>query len=123
KMIGNAVPPLFTFYVAQAMLGATQKDVLSPEKGISIFEKCSEEPRITRPDSVGSSYPKTRRFRAAIPNLRFKSGVRFEFVNLFEDNLPRWKVSFYFGNSKNIAELELGTSLLHELERYEELRK
>lgn len=55
---------------------------------------------ITRPDRPGRSYPVSRRFRFSIPNLRFKSGTRFELSNV--DGPEAWGVGFYFGDSKHI---------------------
>jgi DNA (cytosine-5)-methyltransferase 1 len=122
KMIGNAVPPLFTFYVAQSMLGIEPKSLITPSKGIEVFLPSEDISPKTKPDSVGKSYQSTRKFRAAIPNLRFKSGVRFEFVNSFDQNFPDWKVRFYYGNSKNIMEFPLNESLLKQLKRVKSLQ-
>jgi len=118
KMIGNAVPPLFTFYVAQAMLGISAKALIQPREGIGRFVGTEERPKVTRPDSVGDTYPSSRRFRAALPHLRFKSGVRFELSNSFVDSVPEWRVKFFFGNSKNIIELPLTQGLLKKLKAY-----
>lgn len=122
KMIGNAVPPLFTFYVAQSMLGIEPKNLISPSKGIEVFLQSEDISPNTKPDSAGKSYQSTRKFRAAIPYLRFKSGVRFEFVNSFDQNIPDWKVRFYYGNSKNIMEFPLNESLLQQLKRVKPLK-
>ncbi len=116
KMIGNAIPPLFTYYVGQAMRGIAPDSALTPEEGIQAFTPPTELPTASRPDSVGGTYPASRRFRAAIPHLRFKSGVRFELANPFVDGHPFWKISFFFGNSKNIHELRLDSSLRKTLE-------
>lgn len=121
KMIGNAVPPLFTFYVAQAMLGIAPETVILPSKGIEQFIGTDERPKITRPDTVGGSYSSIRRFRAALPHLRFKSGVRFELANSFVGSLPEWEVKFFFGNSKNITELPLSGSCLKKLKATKEV--
>ncbi len=122
-MIGNAVPPLFTFYVAQAMLGIKADKLVAPSEGIKAFNPPDEAPAKTRPDSVGGSYTRTRRFRAAIPHLRFKSGVRFELANSFNEDKPEWSVRFFFGNSKNIAELPLNDSLLKKLNAHKGLKE
>lgn len=116
KMIGNAIPPLFTYYIGQAMRGIAADSVLTPEEGIQAFTPPSEVPPTSRPDSVGGTYPASRRFRAAIPLLRFKSGVRFELSNHIIDGCPSWKISFFFGNSKNIHELRMDNSLRKALE-------
>lgn len=123
KMIGNAVPPLFTFYVAQAMLGVKPDALASPSTGVLAFTPSIEKPKATTPDKVGGKFPQTRKFRAAIPNLRFKSGVRFEFANSFRDDAPEWGVYFFFGNSKNISEIALGEELIKELKAKSGLKK
>jgi DNA (cytosine-5)-methyltransferase 1 len=112
KMVGNAVPPLFTFYVAQAMLGTQPNRLPGPDAAIKSFHGTTERPPVTRPDGVGETYPPDRRFRAAIPNLRFKSGVRFELSNSSNAKGIAWKVRFFYGNSKNISELEAGEDTL-----------
>jgi DNA (cytosine-5)-methyltransferase 1 len=123
KMIGNAVPPLFTFYVAQAMLGTKPDRLPAPEKAIKRFRRTEERPPVTRPDGAGETYPPDRRFRAAIPHLRFKSGVRFELSNSFEGIAPSWAVRFFFGNSKNIFELPLSSKRLAEVLRNPRVKK
>jgi DNA (cytosine-5)-methyltransferase 1 len=123
KMIGNAVPPLFTFYVAQTMLGVKPTALLSPSTGIHAFTPSLEKPKVTTPDKISGKFPKTRRFRAVIPNLRFKSGVRFEFANSFRDSIPEWGVYFFFGNSKNIGEIILDEELIKELKAKSGLEK
>lgn len=123
KMIGNAVPPLFTFYVAQAILGVSPGKVLSPEKAIKTFTPPLDKPPDTFPDKAGETYPLDRRFRSAIPHLRFKSGVRFELSNFGEGDKNRWAVRFFFGNSKNISELALNNELLAEVTKSPLLRK
>ena len=102
KMIGNAIPPLLTFYIAQSFLGISPKKLIQPNKGIENFIAPVEVLIKTKPDKPSKNFPLKRRFRAAIPNLRFKSGVRFELTNSFKNETPLWDVDFYFGNSKNI---------------------
>lgn len=117
KMIGNAVPPAFTFYIGQAMLGIPPEKLLKPSEGIKAFSAPQVNPPRTLPDTAGATYPATRRFRAAIPHLRFKSGVRFELANSFVDEIPIWNVKFFFGNSKNILEIELDKAVLDGLKK------
>lgn len=123
KMIGNAVPPLFTFYIAQSMLGVHAKNLITPDEGIKVFSPPKEAPPKTTPDKVGDSYPTTRKFRSAIPHLRFKSGVRFELANEFVNNDVKWQIRFYFGNSKNIIELSLDESLFKLIKQHKTLKK
>lgn len=115
KMVGNAVPPLLTFYIAQAMQGKHPSDLISPDEAISKFQAPSESPQKTHPDTRGENYPETRRFRAAIPLLRFKSGVRFEFTNVFDHKKASWRINFFYGNSKNIHEVPLNQPLQNRL--------
>jgi DNA (cytosine-5)-methyltransferase 1 len=119
KMIGNAIPPLLTFYIAQAMLGTVPADLLLPEDGIRRFKRTEERPPVVLPDLPRGSYPTTRQFRAAIPNLRFKSGVRFELVNEFDlQGEVSWRIRFHYGSSKDMRELPLLPRLLVTCKRF-----
>lgn len=120
KMIGNAIPPLLTYYIAHAMKGTRPEELPSPGESVSVFSSPSVEPKVTRPDRPGRSFPENRKFRAAIPGLRFKSGVRFELSNSFPG--PEWSVKFFYGNSKNIRQIVLGSGLLKEMELVSEVR-
>jgi DNA (cytosine-5)-methyltransferase 1 len=115
KMIGNAVPPLLTFYIAHAMLGTEPSDLPKPSEAISNFAPPTAVPIQTKPEKVGCCYAPDRKFRSAIPNLRFKSGMRFELGNSFERIIPEWRIKFFFGGSKKIQEIPLGTDLLDEI--------
>lgn len=118
KMVGNAIPPIMSFYIAQAMQGAAGVAVIPPEQGIKKFIPTAERAPKTAPDKEGRTYPANRTFRAAIPNLRFKSGVRFEIANKFETaDVAKWQARFYFGNSKDIRELSLDAKLLEKCRR------
>lgn len=113
KMVGNAVPPLLSFYVAQAMLGIKPETVIRPSDGIRNADRPLKKPAVTPPDTHGERHAHNRRFRAAIPHLRFKSGMRFELSNSFNDQgKVSWRVRFFLGDSKNIAEIDLGVSCL-----------
>ena len=114
KMVGNAIPPLMTFYIAQAMQEISPEAIVVPTEGISRFQATDERPPVTNPDGEGQTYPASRTFRAAIPNLRFKSGVRFEIANEFQRGKGiSWHVRFYFGNSKDIRVCVLDKALLN----------
>lgn len=121
KMVGNAIPPLFTFYVAQALTGVPAHLLIHPREGIKEFVPPTIESPRTSPDRVADSFSAHRRFRMAIPNLRFKSGVRFELSNGGKSSDPDWRVRFFFGNSKNIQEVTLDGVLLRELLRHKDL--
>ena len=100
KMIGNAIPPAFTYLIGEAMKGTAKKDLRLPSE-IDANSFLPDHPGIaTRPDNSGKSYPLTRRFRFVIPGLRFKSGTRFELTN--STNPYTWEIIFFFGDSKRI---------------------
>ena len=112
KMIGNAVPPLFAFLVGAAAQGwaeATVANVVEQEAGPLMLPR--ELPEITPPHAVGTKYPAHRRFRAALPGLRFKSGMRFELSNEFANRRVTWAVHFYFGTSKAVRNVALDARL------------
>lgn len=111
RMVGNAVPPLFTYHLAHAMLGTHPLKIPSPKIAIRQFTPTKLNPKATSPDSRGQTYPANRRFRSALPGLRFKSGMRFEFSNEFKNEKVTWGVKFFFGNSKHIREIALDSDL------------
>lgn len=126
KLIGNAVPPLMTFFIAQAMREVQPSDLKKPEEAAKVFQGPTLPPPVTMPDTRGSNYSPDRRFRSAIPGLRFKSGMRFELANSFSNREVAWSVSFYFGSSKSIQELALDARVLQVLRRaseFEAVRK
>lgn len=115
KMIGNAIPPTFTYLLALAARGvdpeafggladAGQRLALPPLKA-----------PVTPPDREGRTYPLSRSFRAAIPGLRFKSGMRFELANAATPEGADWRVRFFFGSSKDIREIDLAGDVLRDL--------
>lgn len=107
KMIGNAIPPIFTYYLANAMLGTKVDNLLKVGEVDYDFPLPEVQTEITKPDSAGKKYPRDRSFRFAIPHLRFKSGTRFELNN--QKGKGRWLIEFFFGDSKRIHSLELGS--------------
>ncbi len=113
KMIGNAVPPLLTFYIAQAMQERDLDTLQMPNEVQDRIELSNETPVIHPTDRGGSKFSWSRSFWLAIPELRFGSGVRFELKN-YNDKVNKstsWKVNFFYGNSKNIKAKELDSSL------------
>ena len=112
KMIGNAIPPKFTYLLAAAMKGIKSENLILP-KEISIPLQRSES-KTTTPESQSKKYPATRSFKFAIPSLNFKSGTRFE-LNNFED---KFKCFFYYGDSKRIRNIKLDKHLLNKLEKF-----
>ena len=105
KMIGNAIPPVFTYYLAKAFQETKLDDIVLHDEVNFPFRCSSETAPVTLPDTDGKSYRENRSFRFAIPNLRFKSGTRFELSN-HSGKLP-WTIDFYFGDSKRIKTLAL----------------
>jgi len=118
KMIGNALPPLFAFYIAHSMMGSNPVDIPSPSNIPYRHPIPKITPKTVKGDRPGTSYPHNRRFRMVIPELRFGSGHRFELVNFFEDSDVRWKVSFYYGTSKNILDIPLDRGLYLSSNKY-----
>ena len=112
KMVGNAIPPLITYYIGCAFRSIRPGELKHPHELDWDLPAPDERPNETPPSSVGRKYPLRRRFRAAIPNLRFMSGLRFEMVNSFEaDGKVRWSVDFYYGDSKRIRNIPLDEQL------------
>lgn len=112
RMTGNAVPPLFSYYVGHALLGTTT-DKVEPLSKVSNALTVPVPPADDAvPDRPGSKYSASRTFRFAVPSLRLKSGVRFEFTNSTIDGQTTWGISFYFGSSKSIQSLPLTQDLL-----------
>lgn len=110
RMVGNAIPPAFTYYVAHAFLGTAMECLPSIESkatGIVVPKPPAKE---TPPDRPGKKYVASRTFKFAIPSLRLKSGVRFELCNKV-GKVINWQVSFYFGTSKHIHSILLDGSL------------
>lgn len=115
RMVGNAVPPLFSYYVAQALQGKTPESVQALTNYADALETPVPPATDARPDKPGSRYPNNRTFRFAIPSLRLKSGVRFELANATSDNCTTWEMAFYFGTSKSIQSLPLTQSLYSQI--------
>jgi len=115
RMIGNAVPPAFSFRVAQAILGIAPTQLPGLSDAISAFIPPTIAPPATPPENYGRKFPASRTFRFAIPNLRLKSGVRFEMVNAIYGGQTAWAVKFYFGTSKEICEIRLSHELSADL--------
>ena len=108
KMVGNAIPPVFTYLLAEAIKG-TPKNELKLPKELNANEILKGADAVkTRPDKIGRTYPQSRRFRFAIPSLHFKSGTRFDLSNL--DGPSKWGVQFYFGDSKRIIRRDFNLS-------------
>jgi DNA (cytosine-5)-methyltransferase 1 len=124
KMIGNAVPPLLTFYIAQSMLGTPLNELVLPKNVIRERLVLGTQQAIShQPDNEGANYSASRSFWLAIPGLRFGSGVRFELKNAFNKVTKEisWSVNFFYGNSKNIKGHKLDSNLFHKAVSYTNL--
>jgi len=114
KMIGNAFPPLMTYYVAQALQG--RSDVRQPGRTVvrNALQRGPAQVEV-RPDIPRRRYPSARKFRAAITGLRFGSGTRVELNNSASDGPTRWGTTFFFGTSKDFRRVELDDDLLQQV--------
>lgn len=111
KMIGNAVPPVLTYYIFQSMLEVPLKDL----KPISKSKYYHNRPKYeTYQSNLGlpkRKFPAKRKFKFAVPNLRYGSGVRFELSNEIIDNKANWSFKFFYGTSKKISEIPLNQEI------------
>src|SRR3546814_10909188 len=95
-MVGNAIPPAFSYLVAQSFL-STPGPLLPPITQVAAgVASPTPKPDVTRVDTAGAKYPENRTFRFAIPSLRLKSGVRFELANIGRSSEREWRVAFWF---------------------------
>lgn len=88
KLAGNAIPPLFTYFVGLAVAGCeppAELPAFVPARGVA--PDAPPEGPERRPHRSG------RAFRAAIRGLRFKSGMSFELRN----GSDGWEVVFNSG--------------------------
>lgn len=115
KMIGNAIPPTFTYLLASAARGVKARAFKGLTTGEGELALPAVLPKPTPSEKAGRTYPEGRSFRAAIPGLRFKSGMRFELSNGAARSDPDWRVRFFFGPSKDIREVYLDGGVLDEL--------
>lgn len=117
KMIGNAIPPTFTYLVALAARGVTPVKFPGFEVAGNVLRAPEHVAPVTPPDGEGRSYNAKRGFRAALPGFRFKSGMRFDFSNTVLGGDARWSVRFFFGPSKDIRQIELDGEVTKDLRR------
>jgi len=112
KMIGNAIPPYFTYYLANALQEVSCEELIHPANIAGPpMNIPTQLPPETKLDSNGRRFPAKRKFRAALPRLRFGSGVRFELTNTFSTDVG-WVIDFYHGPSKAYKQVELNHDLL-----------
>lgn len=115
KMVGNAIPPLFTYYLALGMRDIPAEKIIRADKLGYVHQMPTDLPVKTKPENGAGKYPEKRKFRVAIKGLRFGSGMRFELANIFVEDRVIWSVNFYYGTSKDIRTLELNKELSRSL--------
>ena len=106
QMIGNALPPLFSYYVGCALRGVSTPRLWHPWKRKQI-ELARERPPKTVTRTGKHRFSDKRRFRAAIPGLRFNSGMRFQMSNSCDKSGPKWVVDFRYGTPKDVRVIGL----------------
>jgi len=115
KMIGNAVPPILTYYIFQSMLEVSASEVKPPKQSDYFHEKPSLKAYKSNLGLPKKKYPSNRKFQFSVPNLRYGSGVRFELSNNPKSETFDWSFKFYYGNSKNIKQIPLDKSITKSL--------
>jgi len=107
KQVGNALPPVLSYYIAHAMLGTSPRKIKLINQLGYVHRRPEVRPQKVRVNTTRSHYPSKRSFRAAIPGLRFGSGMRFDFSNFFDEDKVYWQVKFLFGPSKDFQTINL----------------
>ncbi|MCG8329151.1 MAG: DNA (cytosine-5-)-methyltransferase [Chitinophagales bacterium] len=115
KMIGNAVPPILTYYIFQSMLEVPSSNLLNPTESQYYHETPPHKSVKSNLGLPKRKYPAKRKFKFAVPNLRYGSGVRFELSNDPKSNGIPWSFKFFHGNSKNIKEIKLNQEIKNSL--------
>lgn len=105
KMVGNAIPPLFSYYLAHAIRNTPVCAVPDPSTLGSKLLTVPAPPK-TEPHKKGFRYRVDRSFKFSIASLRLKSGVRFELNNGAHDGRIKWQVLLVFGTSKAIRQFQ-----------------
>lgn len=109
-MVGNAIPPTYTYLLAQAALGIKPEAFRTfAEVGADLMRPEKAAPA-TPPTPAGRTYRESRSFRSALPGLRFKSGMRFELANS-RGGSSSWQMRFFYGPSTAIREIALDEAL------------
>lgn len=111
KMIGNAVPPILTYYIFQSMLEVKTNDLKLPSESNYYHDKPLYK---SYPSNLGlpsKKFPDSRKFQFSVPNLRYGSGVRFELSNNPKSKDQEWSFKFFYGNSKDIKQIKLDNTV------------
>jgi DNA (cytosine-5)-methyltransferase 1 len=110
QMVGNAIPPLFAYFVGHALRGTAPADLPTLASNSDRLN-LPPAPPVTEPHKRGFRYRADRSFKFSIPNLRLKSGVRFELSNDAHGAAIDWHVMLVFGTSKAIRKLRPASAL------------
>jgi DNA (cytosine-5)-methyltransferase 1 len=110
QMVGNAIPPLFAYFIGHA-LTSTAPANLPPVASNCDRLHLPPAPAVTEPHKRGFRYRPDRSFKFSIPNLRLKSGVRFELSNDAHGGIIDWHVMLVFGTSKAIRRFRPASAL------------
>jgi DNA (cytosine-5)-methyltransferase 1 len=107
KMIGNAIPPLLTYFIASSMLERGLKFV-NPRTKLKYHHEIPLEKHLkVKPERNAKKYSTKRMFRFSIRPLRFGSGVGFELRNEITNIDTQWSIRYFHGSSKAIKEIPL----------------
>ncbi len=104
KMIGNAIPPLLTYYIGQSILNIPKNKIDQSIRSYD-FQIPKDLPTKIKAKKITNRFKSDRRFRSALRHLRFGSGVRFELSNEFINGKVFWQINFYYGSSKKYTSL------------------
>lgn len=110
KMVGNAIPPLFAYFIGHALRKTRQASVPKLTR-LTGRLTTPEKSKNTPPHKPGFRYRKDRSFQFCVPSLRLKSGVRFELNNGIRQGFIDWHVMLVFGTSKSIRHLRPRSSV------------
>jgi len=116
KMIGNAVPPILTYFIFQSMLEVKLNKLKLPNESSYFHDKPKYESFKSNLGLPKRKYPAKRKFQFAVPHLRYGSGVRFELSNNPKSENLEWSFKFFHGNSKNIKDVSLDQRLKNKLD-------
>lgn len=111
QLIGNALPPVFAYYIGCALRGVSAGRLWHPRERKQL-PLARERPPETVPRTAEHRFPDRRRFRAAIPGLRFNSGMRFQMSNSFDSGSPKWGVDFRYGTPRDVRVTGLESGVL-----------
>lgn len=120
KMVGNALPPPIAFLIAHAVKGTDGDKLPSFREAGANLKLPKRTPKQTPPERQAWRFPKSRRFRAAIPSLRLGSGVRFDLSNGRDGS--EWSIQFFYGPSKDVQALTPDGAMLRSLRKSPLLR-